>query len=694
LGYSFSYAVFPVEGVDVIVWDLLMAKTYAVGIDLGTTLSAVAYVAETGQTTMLRNGQGELLTPSVVLFDDQKVVVGTKARKLAGRRPGDVAECAKRDVGKQAYSRRIRGKELPPEVIQAWVLRRLKGDVVATLGEDFKAVITVPAFFDEPRRKSTADSGEMAGLAVLDIVNEPTAAALAYGEHLGYLTVTGAPREEMKVLVYDLGGGTFDVTLIQLKPGDLRTLATDGDVRLGGRDWDQRLVNHAAEAFLSEHGEDPRQDAAGCVQLSLSAEKAKHELSIRGKAKITVEHRGRTTVVPVTRKLFEELTEDLLERTAYTTRQVLAAAKADVDDVSRVLLVGGSTRMPIVGRMLEDLLGITPDHSVNPDEAVARGAAIYAHYLLSMRSEGGPRTQFKVVDVNSHSLGIEGIDQRTTLKENVILIPRNTPLPVRVTNRFATKMAAQKSIVIKVLEGESSDPDNCITIGKAVLRDLPPDLRKGHPIDVSYRYGANGRLDVRARVPDTDREVAMELQRDSGLSDERLSGWRQVVTSDAGFVGFDSILEEVCKVHDVSRADGSRAKAMEAEENPPFSGKEAADRQVRWSGQPTKESPASVKGAQPLTVADPLGTGDTPASDTDRPTAAPSESVAGQPPRRARDEADGTRGDGGNEAMPPPGTRKTSGYRGLALVVGYILSALLGLAIGALILRFLGVRLW
>ena len=223
-----------------------MAKRKPIGLDLGTTNSAAAWVDHTGRTAMVPNAEGELLTPSVVLFDDAEVVVGKEARNAATVHPEKVAEWVKRDMGAPVYSRPIRGEYLPPEVIQACILRKLKADILRTLGPDTSVVITVPAYFDEPRRKATADAGEMAGLTVLDIVNEPTSAALAFGETAGFLAPTGTPLEEMTVLIYDLGGGTFDVTLLRLAPRDIRTIATDGDVQLGGHDWDLRLVDHVA----------------------------------------------------------------------------------------------------------------------------------------------------------------------------------------------------------------------------------------------------------------------------------------------------------------------------------------------------------------------------------------------------------------------------------------------------------------
>ncbi|NQT37427.1 MAG: Hsp70 family protein, partial [Planctomycetes bacterium] len=503
----------------------------AIGIDLGTTNSAIARLDETGRSAMITNAEGDLITPSVVLFDDAEVIVGKDARSAAAVRTDRVAEWVKRDMGSPVYSRLIRGQELPPEVIQACILRKLRGDATAEAGADAEVVITVPAYFDEPRRKATADAGELAGLNVLDIVNEPTAAALAFGETAGYLTPTGDPLKEMSVLVYDLGGGTFDVTLVRLAPGDIRTLATDGDVQLGGHDWDLRLADHAAEQFQQAHGVDPREDPLSNSRLIAAATEAKHTLSARSKAVVRIDHGGQTLEVHVTREQFEDLTVDLVERTAYTTRQVLASTGLQWSDVSRALLVGGSTRMPMITRMLEDLSGLAPDRTVNPDEAVARGAAIYAGYLLAARDGDPADAAFRVTNVNAHSLGIEGIDRQTLRKTNVKVIPRNTPLPAMAKEKFITKTDGQRSIVVRVLEGESSLPDDCTAIGRTVIRDLPPDLPKGWPIEVTFRYGSNGRLNVRAVVPGTHREVTLELERVSGLSGQGLAEWKKLFSS-------------------------------------------------------------------------------------------------------------------------------------------------------------------
>ena len=539
-------------------------QTKAVGIDLGTTNSTVAWIDDLGRSLMVPNREGDLLTPSVVLFRDDGVVVGRDAQLAAGSVPDRVAECVKRDMGAAVYRRPIRGEYLPPQVIQACILRKLKTDMVERLGDDCRIVITVPAYFDEPRRKATADAGELADLSFLDIVNEPTAAALSFGEISGYLQAGinrrgGAKKivglKKINVLVYDLGGGTFDVTLLRFAPGAIDTIATDGDVQLGGHDWDQRLVDYLAEEFEKLYGLDPREVLVSQARMFEAAVAAKHALSIREHAAVRVEHAGRQHDFPVSRELFEALTADLLERTACTTRQVLAAAKMQWSDVSRVLLVGGSTRMPMVERMIRNLSGLKPDHSVNPDEAVARGAAIYARYLLdkqSPRREDAPA--YRVTNVNSHSLGVEGIDQKTLRKNNIKLIPRNTTLPVRCTKMFVTRSDNQRSISVRILEGESDRPEECAQIGKAVIGDLPPGLPQGHAVEISFEYGDNGRLKVDAVVPGTSGRVTLELERDCGLNARGLAAWKQPVVAAAGFDAFEAMIADtlVEKAVDVS----------------------------------------------------------------------------------------------------------------------------------------------
>ena len=640
-------------------------QTHAVGIDLGTTYSAVAYLDDHGRTAMVRNAEGEILTPSVVLFDDTEVIVGREAKKLSTLRIGSVAECVKRDMGRPSYSRLINGERLPPEVIQACILKKLKVDAEAAHGPKMKTVITVPAYFDEPRRKATADAGEMAGLDVLDIVNEPTAAALAFGETLGYLSESGEARSAMKVLVYDLGGGTFDVTVIDLRPGDFRTLATDGDVQLGGHDWDMRLIDHVSEAFKREHGSDPRLNPQCMARLVLAVEDAKHTLTARAKTSVTVELDGRYSEFAITRDLFEELTADLLERTSYTTRQVLAATGLAWSDIDRVLLVGGSTRMPMVGRMLKQLTGITPDHSVYPDEAVARGAAIFAGYRMAGSDERSALATFSVTDVNSHSLGIEGIDLRTDRKQNTILIPRNSPLPAKTVEKFSTKKENQRSIIVQVLEGESRAPDQCSPIGRAVLGKLPPGLPKAWPVEVSYEYLTNGRLEVHAKVPGTDRHLLMELEREGGLSAAAVGRWRQVLVSDTGFDKFQSAIADVLGIEE-----------SEPAKQPDDSDLPKRNRAQGPSGSPLSESPQKAPAPRPTVHSPPPSPKVVAAAAVARPPGPIPAAVDRRPAPAPRHE------DFGLASSNDP--RGLSGR--LVNLLGHLLAPVLGLVVGYYIL--------
>jgi molecular chaperone DnaK len=302
-----------------------------IGIDLGTTYSVIAQIDATGRPVTILNSQGDLLTPSAVFCDRDDVIVGREAVRAAVMEPDAYAECFKRDMGGSVYHRKVRGVDVPPEVLSAFVLERMKRDAEPRVGPIRKAVITVPAFFDETRRKATQDAGRLAGLDVLDIINEPTAAAVAFGYQHGFFQPNAADTTDkpMRVLVYDLGGGTFDVTILEIGPQGFRALATDGDVRLGGKDWDERLIDHLAGQFATEHGVDPRSDPQDAAQLWLDAQEAKHALSERTRALVMLFHAGIRMRIEVTRELFQDLTRDLLERTETTTSLVIKEAALD-----------------------------------------------------------------------------------------------------------------------------------------------------------------------------------------------------------------------------------------------------------------------------------------------------------------------------------------------------------------------------
>ncbi len=499
-------------------------KQPPIGIDLGTTFSVLAYVDATGRPLTVPNALGDLLTPSAVFFDDNDVIVGREARKSSVINPDVFAECFNRDMGIAVYRRKIRGFDVPPEVLSAFVLVRMKQDAEPRLGPIQKVVVTVPAFFDETRRRATQEAGRLAGLDVLDIINEPTAAAVAFGHQHGFLNLrAGGAEKPLRLLVYDLGGGTFDVTVLEITGTQFRALATDGDVQLGGRDFDERLVAHLAEQFQAAHGVDPRSDPQDAAQLWLDATEAKHSLTERTKTNVVCFHAGIRFRQEVTRQQFEDLTRDLLERTETTSSQVVNQAGLTWDQLDRVLLVGGATRMPMVVDMLRRVTGKDPDRSVSPDEVVAHGAALYAEMLMGGGS-GNP--QCKLVNVNSHSLGVVGFDKKLRQKVNAVLIPKNTQLPARASRAFVTAREGQRDVLVPVVEGESHQPENCIKLGKCVVQNLPPDLPAGTPIEVEYRYGGNGCVSVSARVPSVRQSAHVEIERELTRNLEDLPTWK------------------------------------------------------------------------------------------------------------------------------------------------------------------------
>ena len=498
----------------------------AVGIDLGTTNSAIAWIDDLGRPVTLNNAEGDKLTPSVLLVEGENIVVGKEAVKAKGTDFDLVAECAKRELGDLVFSKTLGDRQYPPEVLQGWILHKLRMDAVQQIGDFSQVVVTVPAYFDEVRRKSTQDAGYVAGLDVLDIINEPTAAAIAYGVQLGQRDPEQA-RQPQTVLVYDLGGGTFDVTIMEINGNEYTALATDGDVLLGGRDWDQRLVDFATEAFLREFGQDPREDANTAGRLWRECEDAKHTLSQRTSTSIACDYMGNALRVEITRDNFEGMTRDLLDRTAFTTRQTLKEAGMEWGDVDRVLLVGGSSRMPAVTAMLQALTGKNLDTSISPDEAVAHGAAMHAAALLDEKEGRDPR--IKVSNVNSHSLGVAGTDPNTGMSRTAVLIPRNTRLPVTAKRVFKTQRDGQKSVQVNIVEGESRTPEDCTQIGSCAVTGLPANLPVHSPIEIRFRYRPNGRLTVGVSVEGTDVNLQHEITRENTLNQTQLDAWRDYI---------------------------------------------------------------------------------------------------------------------------------------------------------------------
>ena len=496
-----------------------------VGIDLGTTYSLVAHVDASGHPLTVINSEGDLTTPSVVFFDRQGVIVGKEADKAAEFEPERVARFAKRDMGRVAFHKSIRGEPLPPEVIQALVLRKLRADAELKLGNVSKTVITVPAYFDEPRRKATEDAGRLAGLEVLDILNEPTAAAISYGVQQGFIRLDGAKTQRETVLVYDLGGGTFDVTLMEIDGKQFNALATAGDVYLGGVDWTDRIVDFVGEQFMAEHGEDPRTDECALQHLMGEAEDAKRSLTAREEVNLMFAHEGHRLRVALTRKKFEELTGDLTDRTIMTVRKVLREAKLEWKDVTRLLLVGGSSRMPAVQRVLEKESGKLVDRSLSPDEAVGHGAAIYAALLAGNQTDG--IRDIAIQNVNSHDLGVLGKETSTGRSRRRVMIPRNTPLPCKSRSEFKTFRDNQPSVAVEIVEGGDASGNNATHIGRCLVTGLPENLPAKTPVEVTFRYSTSGRISVSAFLPTVEKQADLTIERASGLPAEQFSYWQE-----------------------------------------------------------------------------------------------------------------------------------------------------------------------
>lgn len=511
-----------------------MNKQNLIGIDLGTSFSVVARLDDLGRPQTIPNAEGELTTPSAVFFGDDETVVGSEAIKAATLNPSQVVQFAKRQMGSPAISQRIHGESLPPEVVQALILERLKNDAEQKLGPLDGAVVTVPAYFDEPRRKATQDAGLLAGLNVIDIINEPTAAAIAYGVQEGFLTQVGEAKQPETIVVYDLGGGTFDVTLMRIDGQNYEVLATDGDVMLGGIDWNQCLLGFLAEQFLEKHGFDPRQEEVGFQRLQREAEDAKRALSVREKTTASMDYREHGLRTSLTRQQFDAMSAHLLNRTQFTLENLLAESGMQWGDVTRVLLVGGSTRMPMVVEMIERVSGKTPDRSLSADEAVAHGAAIYAGLLRN--TVALENRTLKVTNVNSHNLGIIATEQSTGRRRNRVMISKNTSLPARTSAQFKTARQGQANVAVPVVEGGDELTGNGSTpIGTFLIQDVPEDLPAGTLVEVAFEYAANGRLSIDARIPSIHRTVKMEVERQHGLSESQLAAWRERIAAGMPF---------------------------------------------------------------------------------------------------------------------------------------------------------------
>lgn len=500
------------------------------GIDLGTTFSAVATLDDRGRAYTIPNEDGEVLTPSAIHLSDDGAVVGQAALNQALETPSDVATLVKRRMGFEEFGRPVHGRTFRPETLSAIILKKLVHDAKRQIGAIDRVVVTVPAYFDDTRRKATQDAGRIAGLEQVSVFDEPCAAALSYGAAQGE-----ALDNERHVLVYDLGGGTFDVTVVRLARQRFQTIAIEGDVHLGGHDWDTRIVDHVAMAFLKAHGSDPRTDPKALTQLYAAAERAKRTLSKLNKTTVTCVHIGQMMEVPLTRGEFENLTRDLLMRTRLTCQQVIKQAGVSWSKLDRVLLVGGSTHMPMTREMVRELSGKEPESNLAVSEVVARGAAIHAG-IVAARDSSSVITYVGVnakdvveVHVNAHSLGVEVRSQDRRI--NDVIIPKNTQLPAGGMRVYHTVRPGQESVRVKILQGDAHQAEACIPVGECWIHGLPADLPDRSPVEVTCQCAEDGIVSVKAIDLTSGKAVRAELQRTGGLTEEQIADERKWLES-------------------------------------------------------------------------------------------------------------------------------------------------------------------
>ena len=479
----------------------------AVGIDLGTTNSVVA-VLEGGEPTVIANAEGNRTTPSIVAFKSEEVLVGELAKRQAITNPDNTVRSIKRHIGTN-WKQNFEGKDYTPQEISARILQKLKRDAESYLGDDVTdAVITVPAYFNDAERQATKEAGQIAGLNVLRIINEPTAASLSYGLE---------NNEDQKILVFDLGGGTFDVSILEISEGVFEVKSTSGDSKLGGDDWDQRVMDWLIDKFKSSTGIDLSNDKMAIQRVQEGAEKAKIELSSTSETEINLPFITANDAGPqhllekLSRSEFEKITADLVERTKEPVEKALSDAGMQFTDIDHVILVGGSSRMPSVQQLVKSLTGKDPHKGVNPDEVVASGAAIQAGVLK------GDVKDVLLLDVTPLTLGVETKGGIMTK-----MIERNTTIPTKRSEVFSTAENNQTQVEIHILQGEREMASGNKSLGRFTLTDIPAAMAGTPQIEVTFDIDANGIVNVNAKDLGTGKEQAITITGGTALEDDEI----------------------------------------------------------------------------------------------------------------------------------------------------------------------------
>ncbi|MBI1312949.1 Hsp70 family protein [bacterium] len=502
-----------------------MLKTHAVGIDLGTTYSCISYLNEHGEPVTLANQEGELSTPSVVLFDDSgEIVVGTEALRNAVVKPNRVIQNAKRYMGDPGKRWEIGGKVVTPLDVSKLILQKLLAAAQEQIGKVEQAVITVPAQFSDVQRQWVSEAGRRAGLKRVDMINEPVAAALCYvlgSEGLWFTELA----EEQRILVYDLGGGTFDLSLVSYQKNEVKVIASSGDLNLGGIDWNRTLLDAIAKQFTREFSSDPRKDAESLQFMALEVENTKRSLTVRPRAALTVQHGGNRKSYQVEQGQFEKLTGKLVDRTCALTQSMLKDNKMGWAHVDVILTVGGASRMPMIRNALKRLGGRTLNTSLSPDQSIAHGATYYAGMLLTnnefARSILSAEVTQKLASIRQQSVSARGLgilvrDERDGRVPHY-LIPANAALPASVSKRFGTVIPNQSRVHLRIVESGTASDEHFVELGTCVIENLPENLPENSQIEVTIRYDEQARVHVSAKDVTSGKQASTEIVREENV---------------------------------------------------------------------------------------------------------------------------------------------------------------------------------